>query len=143
MSELLLPSIFFKNAAGWAAADPAGFLRVQWGPQARTLADTCALFAQIAQGLQRHNWSRALINQIGMAPFTPEEQQWVAHSWLPKAVADSGYRHGAIIVSPDVFVRLVTTFVTARVQDLAITYRTFNFETEAVRWLLEQPLGPQ
>ncbi|WP_125916750.1 hypothetical protein [Hymenobacter coccineus] len=107
------------------------------------MADTCALFTQISLGLQQHGWSRVLINQIGMAPFSPDEQQWVARTWLPQAVANGGYRHGAIIVSPNVFVRLATTYATAQVQDLAITYRTFNFETEAVRWLLEQPLGPQ
>lgn len=134
------PFSLFKNNAGQLLADPAGFLRVNWGAQARTEADTRGLFLNIQRELRRHNWSRILINQAGMAPFTQAEQQWVAHEWLPQAVQTGGYRHGAVVVSPDVLVRLATAYVTTHVQGLPLVYRSFDDEAEAVRWLTQQPV---
>lgn len=143
MTQDPLPTLAFANNAGQILEDAAEFLRIEWNSQPRGPGDVHSLFDHLLGALQRRGWSRVLVNQIGMAPFTPDEQQWVAHDWLPRAVQAGGYRHGAIIVSPDVFVRLATTFVTSKVQELALIYRTFNFEAEAVRWLLEQPRTPQ
>lgn len=138
-----LPILAFANNAGQILEDAAEFLRIEWSSRPCDADDARSLFDHLLEALRRRGWSRVLVNQIGMAPFTPDEQQWVAHDWLPRAVQAGGYRHGAVIVSPDVFVRLATTFVTSKVQDLALTYRTFNFEAEAVRWLLQQPRTPQ
>jgi hypothetical protein len=38
-----------------------------------------------------------------------------------------------------VLVRLATAYVTTHVQGLPLAYRSFDTETEAVRWLLDQP----
>lgn len=143
MTEAPLPALAFADNAGQILEDAAEFVRIEWGSRPRGPSDAQGLFDHLLQALQRRGWSRVLVNQIGMAPFTPDEQQWVAHDWLPRAVPAGGYRHGAVIVSPAVFVRLATTFVTSKVQNLALTYRTFNFEARAVRWLLTQPSGPR
>ncbi|WP_046243895.1 hypothetical protein [Hymenobacter terrenus] len=71
-----------------------------------------------------------------MRSFTAAEQQWVAHKWLPRAV-EGGYRRGAVVVSPNVLVRLATAYVTTNVQGLPLVYRSFDSEAEAVRWLLQ------
>ncbi len=134
--------LLFKNRAGLLLADPAGFLRANWGAQPRTLADTQEFFANMQQQLQAYRWSRILINQVGMLPFSPAEQQWVAHEWLPQAVRVGGYRHGAIVVSHDVLVRLATAYVTTNVQGLPLVYRSFDDEAEAVAWLTQQPATP-
>jgi hypothetical protein len=138
----LPPQLYFQNNAGHLLLDAAGFLRAVWGPGPRTLADTQGLFTHMQHALLRHNWSRILISQLGMPPFTAEEQRWVAHEWLPEAVRVGGYRHGAVLVSPDVLVRLATAYVTTNVQGLSLTYRSFESETEAVQWLLQQPAAP-
>jgi hypothetical protein len=137
------PLLLFKNTAGQLLADPAGFLRTNWSAQARTLTDTRDLFGNMQRQLERHRWSRILINQIGMTPFTQPEQQWVAHEWLPQAVQTGGYRHGAVVVSPDVLVRLATAYVTTHVQGLPLVYRSFDADADAARWLMQQPASPQ
>ena len=130
--------LLFENTAGYLLADPAGFLRATWSSRRRTLADTQALFDQMLRGLQRQGWSRILINQLEMAPFTPAEQQWIAQSWLPRAVEEGGYRHGAVVVSPHVLVRLATAFVTTNVQGLPLVYRSFDTDAAAAAWLTQQ-----
>lgn len=132
------PKVYFSNHAGQLLANPAGYLEARWHPTARQAADAQALFMQMLHALQYHNWSRILINQVGMLPFTPVEQQWVAQEWLPQAV-QAGYRHGAVVVSPNVMVRLATAYITTQVQGLPLLYRSFEDEAEAVEWLLRQP----
>ncbi|GGF01792.1 hypothetical protein GCM10011383_10860 [Hymenobacter cavernae] len=130
---------YFQNAAGELVQDSAGFLRANWYSKSRTLADTQALFNHMLLALQRNGWSRILINQVGMQPFSPKEQAWVAHEWVPRAVREGGYRYGAVVVSPNVIVRLATAYITTHVQNLPLTYRSFDAEADAVAWLLQQP----
>jgi hypothetical protein len=89
--------------------------------------------------LRQRGWNRILVNQVGMPPFTPAEQQWVAHDWLPRAVQEGGYRYGAVVVSANVLVRLATAYVTTNVQSLPLVYRSFDCATEAEHWLKQQP----
>jgi len=133
------PTLLYTNAAGQLFADPNGFLRTYWAAAPRTLADTQALFTNIAQALQARGWGRVLVNQIGMRPFLPAEQQWVAQEWLPLAVQQSGYRYGAVVVSTDTYTRLATAYITTSVGGLPLRYRSFDAEAEAVAWLLQQP----
>ena len=133
------PKLYFENAAGQVLLDPAGFLRTNWSKQPLGPQDTRALFEHMLRGLQQYGWSRILINQVGMHPFDPGVQQWITREWLPRAVREGGYRYGAVVVSPDVLVRLATAFITTNVQGLPLTYRSFDTDAEAVRWLLQQP----
>jgi hypothetical protein len=133
------PTLLYANTAGQLLADPAGFLRAHWAAGPRTPADTQALFASIAQALQRRGWGRVLVNQTAMQPFSVAEQQWVAQHWLPLAVQQSGYRHGAVVVSTDAYTRLATAYITTSVGGLPLRYRSFDAEAEAVAWLRRQP----
>jgi hypothetical protein len=42
------------------------------------------------------------------------------------------------MVATDTFARLATAYITTNVQGLSIRYRSFDLETEAVAWLLQQ-----
>ncbi|GAB3859401.1 hypothetical protein GCM10028822_35890 [Hymenobacter terrigena] len=138
----LLPSLYFENAAGEVLTDPAGFLRTNWSSHKRSPEATRAIFENMLRALQQRGWSRILINQQAMIPFTPEEQRWIAHEWLPRAV-QAGYRHGAVVVSPNVLVRLATAFVTTSIQGMPLVYRSFDTVANAQRWLVLQPAAPQ
>jgi hypothetical protein len=137
MTDSTLP-ILFSNAAGLLQADPAGFLRVDWGPGPRTLTDTGALFAAITKGLIQYKWGKVLVNQVHMQPFSTQEQLWVAQEWLPYAVQEGGYRYGAVVVSTNEFTRLATAFITISVKGLPILYRSFDNEEQAVSWIVQQ-----
>jgi hypothetical protein len=135
-------TVFFSNAAGRLLADPEGFVHAYWTTQPRTLADTQALFTAMSTALAQRGWSRILVNQVNMRPFSPAEQQWVAQEWLSLAVQQSGYRHGAVVVSTDIYARLATSFITTSVGGLPLRYRSFDQEAEALAWLRQQPASP-
>jgi hypothetical protein len=137
MVDSTLP-ILFDNPAGQLREDPTGFLRVNWGPGPRTLTDTGALFAAITRGLLKYRWSKVLVNQVHMQPFTTQEQLWIAQEWLPHAVQEGGYRYGAVVVSTNEFTRLATAFITVSVKGLPILYRSFDVEQQAIIWLTKQ-----
>ena len=134
--------MYYQNTAGQLLEDPAGFLRANWSSQPRRLEATQALFGRMIQALRYHGWSRILVDQLQMTPFTPAEQTWIAQQWLPRAVHEGGYRYGAVLVSPNVIVRLATAYITTQVQNVPLVYRSFQVETEAVKWLLQQPATP-
>jgi hypothetical protein len=129
-------SVLFSNPAGQLAADPAGFLRMDWSGAQRTLADTQGLLTHMAQALRQRGWGKVLANQTLMPPFSPAEQQWI-QEWLPRAVHESGYRYGAIVVSTDTYARLATAFITTNVGGLPLRYRSFDDAAQATTWLLQ------
>jgi hypothetical protein len=135
-------TLFFSNAAGQLMADPEGFLRAYWTNQPRTLSDTQALFTSMSTALARRDWSRILVNQVSMRPFSAAEQQWVTQEWLPQAVQHSGYRYGAVVVSTDIYARLATSLITTNVGVLPLRYRSFDHEADAAAWLRQQPGAP-
>jgi hypothetical protein len=132
-----VPNLIFENAAGRLSTDSAGFLRIQWSGHARTLADTQGLLLRMSRALPQYGWHRVLSNQVEMAPLSADEQNWVRNEWLAQAVT-SGYRACAILVATDTFARLAMAYITTNVQGLPIRYRSFDLETEAVAWLLQQ-----
>ncbi|WP_375437674.1 hypothetical protein [uncultured Hymenobacter sp.] len=142
MKKTLLSTLYFQNAAEQLLEDSAGFLRANWNNSPRQSEEVRALFTHMIYALQRRNWSRIIINQVGMRPFSREEQHWVAQEWLPMAV-QAGYGHGAIVGSRDVMVRLATAYITTHMQSLPLIYQSFETEAEALEWLLRQPHSPQ
>jgi hypothetical protein len=132
--------VLLKNAAGQVLVDPAGFLRLEWGSQPRSFAQIQAMFTTAAQALEQRGWGRILINQVGMIPFSPQEQQWISTEWLPTAVTVSGYRAGALVVATNVLTRLATAYITTSVSGLPLRYRSFDTEAAAISWLLDQPV---
>ena len=138
MAVATLP-VLYQNPAGQLTADPAGFLRLSWSATPRTLADTQGLLTQMAHALRQRGWGRVLADQTLMPSFSPAEQQWIAQEWLAFAVRECGYRHGAIVVSANTYVRLATAFITTSVQGLPLRYRSFDDAAAAIGWLAKQP----
>jgi len=48
MPEYSTVTLLLQNAAGQVLADSAGFLRLRWGAQPRSLTDTRAMFTTAA-----------------------------------------------------------------------------------------------
>ena len=131
-------SLYFENGAGRIWEEPEGYLRLQYHPGPRDVVQFRALLTHTGHALGRRQWSRMLVDQRAMEPYNPAEQQWMSTEWLPRAVHESGYRHGAIVVAHNVFARLAMTQLALSTRDLPHTYRTFEGEEEALAWLLAQ-----
>ncbi|MBF9221679.1 hypothetical protein [Hymenobacter ruricola] len=135
---MLKPSprtLYFENSIGRIWEEPQGYVRLEYRPGAREMVQFRALLTHLAQALLRRQWSKALIDQRAMAPYTPAELDWMTNEWLPGAVRDCGYRHGAALVAHDVFARLAMNQLVMANRGLAHVYRTFENEAEATEWL--------
>ncbi|HEX8506206.1 MAG TPA: hypothetical protein VF630_12625 [Hymenobacter sp.] len=129
-------SLYFENSIGRIWEEPGEYLRLEYRPGVREAMQFRALLTHTAHALARQGWSKILVDQRSMAPFSPSEQDWMTNEWLPRAVAESGYRYGAILVAEDVFARLATNQFVMASRKLPHTYRTFEKEGEATAWLL-------
>ena len=128
-------TIYFKNSAGCVWEEPEHYLRLDYYAGPRQEGEFKALLTHARQAMQRHGWSRLLINQQQMKAFTPTEESWMINEWLPQAVRENGYRHGAVVVAHDVFARLAMTSLVLTSRQLGHTYRNFENEAEAADWL--------
>ncbi|UOQ97795.1 hypothetical protein MUN81_21530 [Hymenobacter sp. 5317J-9] len=131
-------SLYFENSIGRIWEEPEGYVRLEYRAGVREPVQFRAMLTHLAQAMGRHRWSKALIDQREMTPFTPAELDWMANEWLPSAVRECGYRYGAALVAHDVFARLAMNQLVMASRGLAHTYRTFESEADAVAWLLGQ-----
>lgn len=136
---MVLPSrtLYFENSIGRLLEEPEGYIRLEYKPGARDMVQYRAILTHLMQALSRHRWSKVLIDQRVMSPYTPIELAWMSDDWLPRAVNEHGYRLGAFIVSPDVFARLAMNQLVMASRNLPHTYRTFETENLAVAWLMK------
>ena len=132
-------SLYFENGVGRVWEEPEGFLRLEYRAGPRETVQFRALLTHAAQALSRRHWQRMLVDQREMVPLSPSEQEWMATEWLPRAVRESGYRLGAVLVANNVFARLAMNQFVMASRGLSHTYRTFETEEAAVAWLLAQP----
>lgn len=128
-------TIYFKNNVGCLWEEPEDYLHLEYYPGPREEVQFRALLTHGRQAMQRRGWSRMLVNQQRMSPFTPSEESWMMNEWLPQAVRESGYRFGALLVAHDVFARLAMTGIVMTSRKLGHTYRNFEHEKEAIAWL--------
>jgi hypothetical protein len=130
--------LHFANAAAEVQPDPDGFALMRWLPGPRRLAEYQEALNALLHIIRALGTGKALVDLRLMVPLSPEEQQWVAAHWLPRAVVQGNYRYGAVLTAPG-------TAPWLRPQDQQLldwprapTYRSFTDETEARQWLQEQ-----
>ena len=131
-------SLYFENSIGRIWEEPEGYLRLEYRAGPRELLQFRALLTHAAQALSRRQWSKVLVDQRAMSPFSPAEQAWMTTEWLPRAVHEHGYRFGAVLVAHNVFARLAMNQLVMGTRELPHTYRTFEADESAVHWLLAQ-----
>ncbi|MGY3088186.1 hypothetical protein ACVWYF_001219 [Hymenobacter sp. UYAg731] len=129
-------SLYFENSVGRIWEEPDGYLRLEYRSGLREMVQFRALLTHTAHALSRRQWSKIMVDQRNMAPFSASEQDWMTTEWLPRAVQENGYRFGAILVAHDVFARLAMNQFIMASRHQAHTYRTFEAEEMAVDWLL-------
>ncbi|HEX8330807.1 MAG TPA: hypothetical protein VF629_24965 [Hymenobacter sp.] len=134
----LVRSLYFENSIGRIWEEPGDYLRLEYRSGPRELIQFRALLTHTAQALVRRGWDKVLVDQRHMAPYSPVEQDWMTNEWLPRAVNESRYRYGAVLVAHDVFARLAMNQFMMASRNLPHTYRTFETEETALAWLGNQ-----
>jgi hypothetical protein len=127
--------LYFENAAGRLLEHPDQYVVFQYKAGPRKFSDLQALLTHTGILLRRHNWHKLLGDQRLMAPFTPEESQWIVEYWLDTRHQRTGGIYGAVLLAHDVFARLSMNQVMHEAQAAAMTYRLFEDEAEAAAWL--------
>lgn len=130
--------LYFENAVGRVEEDQLGFVRLRYNAGRRDEAAYRGLLQHTLRLLARQRHGRMLVDQRQMEPFSPQEQQWLLGEWLPLAIAEGGYRYGAVVQATNVFARLAMNTTAAHPNARALTYRYFDEEAPAVAWLLQQ-----
>ena len=130
------PRPYFQNPAGQLIECPAGqYLVVAYVAEPRRLADLQNLLGYAKQQLARRGWHKMLADQRSMAPFTPEEKDWVTDYWLSMGHRRVQALFGAVLLPTHVFARLTETQARNEGQAAAMTYRFFGDEATALGWL--------
>ena len=135
LMTIALPKLYFENAAGRVFEHPDGYVVFQYLPGERRFPDLQALLAQTRDLLDRQCWHRLLGDQRHMAPFTEEESTWIVNYWLAEARQGPKGLFGALLLAPDLFASLPLPQVTHEARAGALTYRLFDTEEKAARWL--------
>ncbi|UYZ61487.1 STAS/SEC14 domain-containing protein [Hymenobacter weizhouensis] len=138
MSTPATSLLYFENVVGRVEEDPRGFVRLRYAAGRRDPAAYRDLLQHVLRLLARRRHGRMLVDQRMMEPFTPQEQEWLLGEWLPQAITEGGYKHGAIIQAQNVFARLAMSTSAAHPNAQQLTYRYFDDEAAAVAWLLQQ-----
>jgi len=106
-------------------------LTVVWKRQA-TSAQLRALHERLLELLRKHKINKILGEDTALAYIEPEDQAWIVHDWMPRAVA-AGLKLAASKSPEAYFGRLAVETIKASQSLLAI--RSFDRFEEARRWL--------
>ncbi|QIX60218.1 hypothetical protein FY528_01130 [Hymenobacter lutimineralis] len=136
---MLLPAmrLYFENPVGRVLEHPDGYAYIQYHPGPRKLHHLQAFLTHTSQLLRLRNWNKLLGDQRQMAPFTPEESEWIVDYWLSAKNQGSSV-YGAVLLPEDVFARLSVNNMLQEAKAAALTYRMFSSEADAIVWLRQQ-----
>ncbi|SMB99841.1 hypothetical protein SAMN00120144_2795 [Hymenobacter roseosalivarius DSM 11622] len=112
-------------------------LHIIYEPGPRKLDYLQAFLAHTGQRLR--GWHKLFGDQRLMAPFTPEEGQWIADYLLTAEQRGTATIYGAVLLPQDTFVRLSVSQVMTETRAAALTYHLFDSEAAGQEWLQQVP----
>jgi hypothetical protein len=131
--------LYFNNPVGRVWEHPDGYAHIVYEPGPRQLQHLQAFLTHTGQLLRLRGWQRLLGDQRLMAPFTPEESQWIVDFWLTAEQRGTSTIYGAVLLPHDVFARLSVSQVMNDTRAAALIYRLFDSEEAAQEWLRQLP----
>jgi hypothetical protein len=126
--------LYFENSAGQLYYNAAGYVHLAWAAERLPLADIQTYYEQVL-ALLLSTGSQRILSQHGQrAPLPVEAQQWLTTSWIPRAMAQAGTRHCAIVEGANPMHRLSTQSVVSAAPD-GFMFKRFDTIPEAEAWL--------
>jgi hypothetical protein len=129
------PRLYFENAVGRLYGHPDGYALVQFQPGSRTFSDLQTLLTQVRRLLELHRWNRFLNDQRLLDPYNPAEAAWIVSHWRNTAAEHPEGLYGAVVMSHNVFTRLVMGQIVQEANSASMHFRRFETEAEATAWL--------
>ena len=133
------PTLYFNNALGRVYHCAPDYVCLDWQDAPMTRGDLRAVYEHTLHLLKRTGLRKVLSDHRLMPTYTPEDRDWLLRDWVPRAVAEAGYSHCAVVQAHDVFNHKTTRGMAADVhQKTTLTVQYFDRLDPAVAWLLSQ-----
>lgn len=132
---VVAPRLYFENAVGRLYGHPDGYALVQFHPGPRTFSALQTLLTQVRRVLEIHRWHRFLNDQRLLDPYNPEEAAWIVDHWRNTAAEHPAGLYGAVVMSHNVFTRIVMGQIVQEANSATMHFRRFETEAEATAWL--------
>jgi hypothetical protein len=98
---------YFENSVGRLLEHPMGkYISVEYNEGPRKPSELQAFLTEAGQFLAARGWDKLLGDQTLMAPFTPEETEWITEHWHSKKSKRTDLLYGAMLLPHDVFAQL-------------------------------------
>lgn len=100
-------STYFENPVGRLLEHPvSNCISVEYSQGPRKPSELQAFLTEAGQLLAARGWDKLLGDQTLMAPFTPEETEWITDYWQTKKPKRTDLLYGAMLLPHDVFAQL-------------------------------------
>ncbi|MDO7847007.1 hypothetical protein Q5H92_11610 [Hymenobacter sp. M29] len=125
---------YFSNQAAVISYAPGGYVRLDWQPVAASAPELRAIYEHVLQAMRHHRATALMTVHNQRPPMPPEVQTWLAHNWLPRAVAEAGYGRCAVVEATTPLSRLAARTVGSDM-GAALRFRYFDTQEAADEWL--------
>ncbi|RSK44073.1 hypothetical protein [Hymenobacter rigui] len=82
MNSIFPLPIYYENGAGRILENYSGFAVLKYHATPRPEQSLAQLLHATGQLLLARSWSRLLVDQQLMQPFSPEEERWILKEWF-------------------------------------------------------------
>ena len=132
------PTLYFNNALGRVYHYAPDYVRIEWQTAPMTSAELRAVYEHTLHLLKRSRLHKVLSDHRLMPPYTPEDRDWLLHNWVPRAVAEAGYSHCAVVQAHDAANHETTQQLVAEAgQTTKLAVQYFSQLEPALAWLLD------
>ena len=102
-----------------------------------TRAELRAVYEHTLNLLRRSGLRKVLSDHRRMPAYAPEDRDWLLRDWIPRAIAEAGYSHCAVVQAPDVPNHQAPQLLAAEAgQTTQLTVQYFDQPEPAPTWLL-------
>ncbi|GAA4028128.1 hypothetical protein GCM10022409_10210 [Hymenobacter glaciei] len=132
------PTLYFNNALGRVYDYSPDYVRIDWQTAPVTHQDLRAVYEHTLHLLKRSGLRRVLSDHRLMPPYTPEDRDWLLREWVPRAIAEAGYSHCAVVQAHEAANRQTTQQLVEEAGKTALVVQCFAALHPALTWLLAQ-----
>ncbi|TGE24459.1 hypothetical protein E5K00_04380 [Hymenobacter aquaticus] len=138
MAHLLYPnnaSLYYHNELASVVEHADGYVRIDWNPVPIRSSSLRAVYEQVLTLLRQQGFAKVLSDHQLLPPIQPSDQEWLSQDWVPRAVAQAGYRCCALVQAHDVLSQISLTHIVRQLGPVPLIVRYFEDSSAAERWI--------